>query len=88
MSWGSASKSMAQKTETENSITAKPKRGTFAATFLLACIAALDWMGWDWTKSRTDSPKEYSEEYNHRERGHEYKTYSDEERASFGIIPY
>jgi len=30
------------KGETENSITAKLKRGTFAATFFLACIAALE----------------------------------------------
>ncbi|HEY5278971.1 MAG TPA: DUF6471 domain-containing protein [Pseudolabrys sp.] len=30
------------KAETENSITAKLKRGTFAATFFLACIAALE----------------------------------------------
>ncbi|MFZ3352346.1 MAG: DUF6471 domain-containing protein [Xanthobacteraceae bacterium] len=30
------------KTETENSITAKLKRGTFAATFFLACLAALE----------------------------------------------
>jgi hypothetical protein len=28
--------------ETENSIKSKLKRGTFAATFLLACLAALD----------------------------------------------
>jgi hypothetical protein len=28
--------------ETENSIKSKLKRGTFAATFLLACIAALE----------------------------------------------
>ena len=28
--------------ETEDSIKAKLKRGTFAATFLLACLAALD----------------------------------------------
>jgi len=30
------------KAETENSITAKLKRGTFAATFFLACLAALE----------------------------------------------
>lgn len=30
------------KTETEHSITAKLKRGTFAATFFLACLAALE----------------------------------------------
>lgn len=30
------------KSETEDSITAKLKRGTFAATFLLACLAALE----------------------------------------------
>ena len=30
------------KGETENSITAKLKRGTFAATFFLACLAALE----------------------------------------------
>jgi Domain of unknown function (DUF6471) len=29
-------------TETEASITNKPKRGTFSATFFLACIAALE----------------------------------------------
>jgi hypothetical protein len=29
-------------TETEASITMKLKRGTFAATFLLACLAALE----------------------------------------------
>ena len=28
--------------ETENSIKSKLKRGTFAATFLLACVAALE----------------------------------------------
>jgi hypothetical protein len=31
--------------ETKDSIAAKLKRGTFAATFLLACIAALDLSG-------------------------------------------
>lgn len=31
--------------ETENSIKAKLKRGTFAATFFLACIAALELQG-------------------------------------------
>jgi hypothetical protein len=31
--------------ETENSIKSKLKRGTFAATFLLACIAALELEG-------------------------------------------
>jgi hypothetical protein len=30
------------KSETENSITAKLKRGTFPATFFLACLAALE----------------------------------------------
>jgi hypothetical protein len=30
------------KKETEDSITAKLKRGTFAATFFLACLAALE----------------------------------------------
>jgi hypothetical protein len=30
------------KAETENSITAKLKRGTFQATFFLACLAALE----------------------------------------------
>jgi hypothetical protein len=30
------------KRETENSITAKLKRGTFSATFFLACLAALE----------------------------------------------
>jgi len=30
------------KSETENSITAKLKRGTFSATFFLACVAALE----------------------------------------------
>jgi hypothetical protein len=30
------------KDETEDSITGKLKRGTFAATFLLACLAALE----------------------------------------------
>jgi len=30
------------KSETENSITAKLKRGTFSATFFLACLAALE----------------------------------------------
>jgi Domain of unknown function (DUF6471) len=30
------------KTETENSITAKLKRGTFPATWFLACLAALE----------------------------------------------
>jgi hypothetical protein len=32
-------------TETRDSIAAKLKRGTFAATFLLACIAALELKG-------------------------------------------
>ena len=32
-------------TETENSIKAKLARGTFAATFLLGCIAALEMEG-------------------------------------------
>jgi hypothetical protein len=32
-------------TETEASITNKLKRGTFSATFMLACIAALDLKG-------------------------------------------
>jgi len=31
--------------ETENSIKSKLKRGTFAATFLLACLAALELEG-------------------------------------------
>ena len=31
--------------ETRNSITAKLKRGTFAATFFLACLAALELEG-------------------------------------------
>ena len=31
--------------ETENSIKSKLKRGTFAATFLLACVAALELVG-------------------------------------------
>jgi urease accessory protein UreF len=33
--------------ETEASIKAKLKRGTFAATFLIACIAALELDGFD-----------------------------------------
>lgn len=33
------------KGETENSITAKLKRGSFAATFFLACLAALELEG-------------------------------------------
>jgi len=33
------------KTETRDSIAAKLKRGTFAATFLLACLAALELEG-------------------------------------------
>jgi hypothetical protein len=31
--------------ETRDSVTAKLKRGTFAATFLLACLAALELEG-------------------------------------------
>lgn len=33
------------KAETENSITAKLKRGSFAATFFLACLAAMELEG-------------------------------------------
>lgn len=33
------------KSETENSITAKLKRGSFAATFFLACLAAMELEG-------------------------------------------
>jgi hypothetical protein len=33
--------------ETRDSIAAKLKRGTFAATFLIACIAALELEGFD-----------------------------------------
>ena len=38
--------------ETEAGITMKLKRGTFAATFLLACLAALELGGVCWRKSR------------------------------------
>jgi len=45
--------------ETEAGITMKLKRGTFAATFYLARLAAMELEGWSWMRFRGDHAEWY-----------------------------